>query len=77
MERRGFEDEANRQQHQRSNERQNGIVQPPPAFNPADEDASPNQRRRRNGIAGADMAFVRLAFIFSHTCSQSSQRGGG
>merc|ERR1711971_481651 len=52
----------NRSDHQRSNERRNGIVEPPPAWSPgAEEDGSPNERRRRNGVTGAPFLHALLA----------------
>ena len=45
---RGFEEASS---HQRSNERRNGIVEPPPPGIGGDGDR--NERQRRNGIAGA------------------------
>jgi hypothetical protein len=65
----------NRSDHQRSNERRNGIVEPPPAWSPgAEEDGSPNERRRRNGITGAPFLHALLASPHHHQTDDSRSR---
>merc|ERR1711971_179300 len=71
---RGFEG-SRQQQHLRSNERRNGIVEPPPAWSPgAEEDGSPNERRRRNGITGAPFLHAFLARPHHHQTDDSRSR---
>merc|ERR1712203_994450 len=48
--------------HLRSNQRRNGIVEPPSALTDnAEEDGRPNERQRRNAISGAPFLHAFLA----------------